>query len=131
MYLAGDVSLFVQVECFVDLTEPSLADQVEEEVAIMESGVVLESRRVLSRQTLLLSNVQVPLSLELLKLRLKTGLLLKLILQTRVHAFYVPSNVNVLKKKRPCNSNHSYYHLFQQSSSQFEQLISLHVLLRR
>ena len=100
MYLAGDISLFLKVESLVDLAEPSLADQVEEKVAIMESGVVLESRRVLSRQTLLLSNVQVSLSLELLKLRLKTGLLLKIVLQTRVHAFYIQSNdiVNVLQK---------------------------------
>lgn len=100
MYLAGDISLFLKVESLVDLAEPSLANQVEEKVAIMESGVVLESRRVLSRQTLLLSNVQVSLSLELLKLRLKTGLLLKIVLQTRVHAFYIQSNdiVNVLQK---------------------------------
>lgn len=48
------------------LTEPALADEVEEEVAGVECWVALEPRGVLCQDALQFPNVQVPLSLQLL-----------------------------------------------------------------
>ena len=45
--LAGDVALFPHVEALVDLGEAALAEQHEEEVALVEHGVVVVAALVL------------------------------------------------------------------------------------
>jgi len=40
--LAGDVSLLLQVEALVHLAEAALADQVQQQVAVVQDRVVLE-----------------------------------------------------------------------------------------
>lgn len=60
----------------VDLTEATLANEVEEEVARVEGRVGVEPGGLLCRQPLQLTDVQAPLPLKLLQFQLKSGILL-------------------------------------------------------
>jgi len=40
--LAGDVALLLQVEALVDLAEATLADQVQQQIAVVQDRVVLK-----------------------------------------------------------------------------------------
>ncbi len=47
MYLAGYVALLLEIKGLVDLAEAALADECEEQVALVESRMVLEAGMVL------------------------------------------------------------------------------------
>ena len=67
---------YLEVEGFVDFTEATLAEQHEQQVALVEHGVVVEARLVLVVDALQLAYVQVALALQLLHLELQVTVLL-------------------------------------------------------
>lgn len=67
---------YLEVKGFVDLAEAAFAQQHEEQVPIVEDGVVVEATLVLVVNPLQLANVQVTLALQLLHFQLQVAVLL-------------------------------------------------------
>lgn len=76
VHLAGDVALLLEVERLVDLAEAALAQEHQQQVAIVEHRMVIEPRLVLVVDPLELAYVQIPLALQLLHLQLQVGVFL-------------------------------------------------------
>lgn len=75
MHLTSHVSLLLQVERFVYLTEAALSEQHQQQVTLVEHRVVIEPRLVLVVDTFQFSNMQISLSLQLLHFELQIGVL--------------------------------------------------------
>lgn len=76
MHLAGDVPLLLEVERLVHLAEAAFAQQHQQQIAVVQHRVVVESRLVLVVDALQLPDVQVAFTLQLLHLQLQVGVLL-------------------------------------------------------